>query len=435
MTDTLTDHVAERGILGAILTHPDLLHEAEGVVAPQHFADSRHAAVYSTLLTMAQAGQPLDLVTLRAAMATSGDLEAAGGASYLASLLDGTPRMSSVDAWTRIVRDKARRRAARALAERFVLAAGEAEAGTDQLIDGLQVGLQRLVETGERRTIRLADVLGAAMAELDQFSSASDAVTGIPCGLLDVDRLLGGWKPGSLYVFGARTGRGKSALLAQAVAHAATTGSKCLVFSMEMEPYQLAGRMLLAEAEVDRWDLRKESLKADYSWKKVGAALSRLKELPVWFDQRESPDLAQLRASVRQQRASVGVDLVVVDYLQRMTVDQKQDRWLAVGDNARGLKSLARAMKIPILAACQLGAEAEEKRPTSAQLGQAQSIIGAEADVIVFLHPEDLKQWKTQPFPVINLLVDKNRHGPCMSIQVSFEKAVCRFVSMARGPQ
>jgi replicative DNA helicase len=435
MTDALTDQTAERSILGAILERPDLVHEAEGVVSPQHFSDRRHAAVYSALLTMAQAGQSVDLVTLRQAMATSGDLEAVGGATFLAGLLDGTPRMASVSSWTRIVRDKARRRAAKGLAERFALAVGEAETGTDQLIDGLQAGLLRLVETGERRTVKLADVLPAAMADLDRFAGAADAVTGIPCGLIDVDKLLGGWKAGSLYVIAGRSGRGKSAFCAQAVAHAASVGRKCLVFSMEMEPYELAGRMLLSEAEVDRWDLRKESAKADYSWKRLFQAHAKLQELPVWFDQRESPGLVEIRSSVRQQRASVGVDLVVVDYLQRCTVDPKQDRWLAVGDLAKGLKSLARALQVPVIAACQLNADAEERAPTLAMLGQAQSVISAEADLVAMLHPADMAAWKAQSFPQIDFLVVKHRRGATMNIGLGFERACTRFVSMAKGPQ
>jgi replicative DNA helicase len=155
--------------------------------------------------------------------------------------------------------------------------------------------------------------------------------------------------------------------------------------------------------------------------------------MPVYFDPRESPNMAQIRASCKQQ-AATGLDLVVVDYLQRCTVDQKVDRWLAVGDLAKGLKSLARYLKVPVLAACQLNADAEEKRPTMAMLGQAQSIISAEADLVGLLHPQDMANWKTQAFPLVDLYVDKHRAGACMAIQLSFEKRSTKFVSVARGP-
>lgn len=430
----LTDPTAERTILGAVLTNPELLPSVESAVRVEHFTSRPTETVYAAMLRLAQAGRSIDLVTLRSELEGCGQLETVGGASYLASLIDDVPRYSNVDAWTRIVRDKAKRRRAIALAENFVTAAESGNEGTDQIIDSLQAKLVQLLETGERRTVKMADVLKGAMDELDNFANALDSVTGIPCGLIDVDKLLGGWKKGALYIVAARPSRGKSAFCAQSAAYAAYKGFKVLVFSMEMEPYQLASRMLLSEAEVDRWDLRK-SAKSEYAWKKVGQAFEKLQGLPLWFDPRESPDLSAVRASVRQQRASAGVDLVVVDYLQRMAFDPKQDRWLAVGDAAKGLKSLARQLQVPVIAACQLTGEAEEKRPTLAMLGQAQSIISAEADVIGFLSPADLGAWRTQPYPQIDLIVDKHRNGPCMPIPLSFERSTTRFVSLATGPQ
>lgn len=430
----LTDPTAERTILGAVLTNPELLSTVESAVRIEHFSSRTNEAVYAAMLRLSQAGRSIDLVTLRSELEGCGQLESVGGSTYLAGLIDNVPNYSNVDAWTRIVRDKAKRRQAIGLAENFILAATEGNEGTDPIVDALQAKLARLLETGERRTVKIGEVLKGAMDELDSFANALDAVTGIPCGLMDVDKLLGGWKKGSLYIVAARPSRGKSALCAQAAAYAAYKGFKVLVFSMEMEPYQLAGRMLLSEAEVDRWDLRKTS-RAEYAWKKVGQAFQKLQELPIWFDPRESPDLAAVRASVRQQKAGAGVDLVVLDYLQRMAFDPKQDRWLAVGDATKGLKSLARQLQVPVIAACQLTGEAEEKRPTLAMLGQAQSVISAEADVIGFLHPADLGAWRTQPFPQIDLLIDKHRNGACMPIPLSFERATTRFVSLARGPQ
>lgn len=258
-------------------------------------------------------------------------------------------------------------------------------------------------------------------------------MTGVPTGLLDFDRVTGGLKPGALYVIAARPSRGKSAFCAQAAVHAATLGCRSLVFSMEMEPYQLALRMILAEAGVDRWDLKRDKdIKNSYVWKKIGQACQKLGELGIAFDQRESPSLAQVRASCRQQVVN-GLDLVVVDYAQRMARDpetvKRSGEWAAVGENVRGLKSLARNLGVPVLVACQLTAEAEEHRPNMSMLQAAQSVISAEADLIAFLHPKDTAAWKSQPSPFIDLLVDKNRSGACMTITLSFERRLTRFVN------
>lgn len=431
----LSDHDSERAVLGAAMVDNAVMPALEAELRVEHFHDSAHRLIYAAMLDLTQAGRPSDFVTIIAALREGQDLDAAGGAVYVAGLVDGIPRGTNVGAWVSIVREKARRRRAIAIASLFVEAAGtRTDASTDELLDHVHGQLGRLMEGGDRKTIRLHDVLASAVQDLERFATATNGVTGIPTGLHDLDRCLGGLLPGRLYIVAARTSRGKSVLCAQAAVNAAVTGHKVLVFSMEMEPYQLAQRMLLARAEVDRWDLKPESPRRDYAWGKVNQAVGHLSDLPVWFDQREAPNLAEVRASARQHQARHGLDMVVVDYLQRMTPDPKLDRWLAIGDMARGLKSLARSMSVPVVAACQLNADAEEKRPTLASLAQAQSIISAEADVIVMLHPEDLQRWKTQDYPVVNFFVDKNRTGPCLAIQVSFEKACSRFVSMAAEP-
>lgn len=427
----LADPEAERAVIGAAMLNNAVMPTLEAQLRAEHFHDPRHRLVYAAMLDLGQAGRPADIVTIVAALREGQDLEQAGGPAYVAGLVDGLPLGTNVEAWVSIVREKARRRRAIAIASLFVESAtSRPDASTDELLDQVHGQLGRLLEGGDRKSVRLHDVLADAVSDLERFATAANGVTGIPTGLADLDRCIGGLVAGRLYVIAARTSRGKSVLCAQSAVSAAMSGSKVLVFSMEMEPYQLAQRMLLADAEVDRWDLRPESPKRDYAWQKVGRAVGHMSELPIWFDQRESPTLAEVRASARQHQARHGLDLVVVDYLQRMTPDAKLDRWLAIGDMARGLKTLARSMRVPVVAACQLNADAEEKRPTLASLAQAQSIISAESDVIVMLHPEELSKWKIQPMPVVNFFVDKNRQGPCLALQMLFDKACSRFVNM-----
>lgn len=426
----------ERTVLGALLVDPKPLQTVEAILRVEHFTDPRHRVIFAALLTMGQASRSVDLLTLKSELSAAGNLDSSGGIQYLAGLVDGLPRLSNVDAWARIVRESARRRYAVRIAHALIAEAEDEGQETDDLVDRAHVALGRLMEAGDKRIVKLRDVLPRALSDLEQFTAAKEGVTGVPTGLLDLDRCLSGLQPGRLYIVAARTSRGKSVLCAQIAVNAAMKGHRGLVFSMEMEPYQLAQRMLLADAEVDRYNLRNESPKAEYSWAKVTQAYGRLADLPVWFDQRESPNLAQVRASSRQQHGENGIGLIVVDYLQRMTLDPTVVKagglWAGVGDIAKGLKTLALALRVPIVAACQLTSDAEEKRPTLAMLAQAQSVISAEADAVVLLHPVDLTNWKAQRFPEVHFLVDKNRTGPCQDIRVSFEKECSRFVSLAR---
>lgn len=433
---TLHEWDPERTVLGALLVDSKALQTIEAMLRVEHFTDSRHRAIYAGMLTMSHGSRAVDLLTLKSDLMASGSLDEAGGIQYLAGLVDGLPRLQNVEAWARIVRESARRRYAVRIAHLLIAEAEDEANETDDLVDRAHVALGRLMEAGDKRIVKLRDVLPRALSDLEEFTAAKEGVTGIPTGLLDLDKCLSGLQPGRLYIVAARTSRGKSVLCAQIAVNAAMRGHKGLVFSMEMEPYQLAQRMLLADAEVDRFDLR-EGPKAGYSWGKVSQSYGRLKELPLWFDQRESPNLAQIRASSRQQHGENGIGLIVVDYLQRMTLDplvvKAGGLWAGVGDIAKGLKTLALALKVPIVAACQLTSDAEEKRPTLAMLAQAQSVISAEADGIVLLHPVDLVNWKAQRFPEVHFFVDKNRTGPCQDIRVSFEKECSRFVSLARG--
>jgi replicative DNA helicase len=432
VTEALTDREAERAVLGSVLVSPEVLSSVEGVLRPEHFSDHRNRAVFAAMLTLSESGHAVDHLTIRDELQSTGSLVEAGGLAYIGTLSDGMPRVNNATGWARIVRDKAKRRAAVTLGERLTAMAQGSELETDELLDRHMSSVSRLMEASDLSVRKMDEVLPQAMKDLDEFATSPSGLTGVPTGLPDLDKLTGGLKKGVLFILGARPARGKSTFCAQVATYAAAKGFRVLVFCMEMPAEDVAQRMLLSEAEVDRWDLRIG--KSDTAWGKVGAAFSKLEPLPIWFDGRESPTMAQVRGAAKQQAARHGIDLVIVDYLQRCTVDPKLDRWLAVGELARGLKSLARNLNVPVLAACQLNAEAEEKRPTLANLGQSQAIISAEADIVGFLHPEHLDKWKEQDYPVINLLVDKHRAGATGSIPLSFEKATLRLLNLSRQP-
>jgi replicative DNA helicase len=278
----------------------------------------------------------------------------------------------------------------------------------------------------------MAAIMPDAIKSLDAYITAPYGLVGVPCGIPAMDKLTSGFRPGELWIVAARPGRGKSVLCGQTAVYAASRSNEVLMFSCEMQPSQVVQRMVLAEADVDRWSLRKGD--DGGRWARVAEASSRLSPIPLWFDDSESPTVAQVRAAAERHKAARGsLDLVVVDYLQRLAVDTKQDRWIAVGDLAKGLKTMARALDVPVLAACQVNAESEEKRPTMANLGQSAGIISAEADGIAFLHPRDLNQWKDRQhdYPVLDLHVDKHRNGPLATIGLSFERRTTRFVELA----
>lgn len=429
MSTSLANVEAERTVLGAVLVDNAALPVVEPLLRSEHFSDHAHRAIFAAMCAMGQAGRQIDLVTLRDELGEQ--IGSVGGVPYLAGLLDGLPRVQNAAEWARIVRDRARRRAAAQLAQRLLARVASDDVSTDELLDEHQGHIGRLIDAEERGIVSLAEVLPEALRKLERFAVAKDGVTGLATGFPDVDMATLGLQPGALWIAAGRPSRGKSAFVAQVAVHAAQHGAKVLVLCMEMPPPSVAHRMLLSEGEVDRWDLRKPA-RSDLAWSRITHASSRLSLLPIRFDGRESPSLAQVRAACRQVHARYGLDLIVVDYLQRMSRDSKLTTWEGVAENTKGLKNLALALDVPVLAACQLTADAEESRPTLADLAQARQVISAEADVIAFLHPDQPKEWRKQEQPIVHFLIDKQRDGPTAEIKLLFDRPRTRFMNLAQ---
>lgn len=425
----LADLEAERTVLGAVLVDPSTLPSAEGSLRVEYFHDQRHQSVFRALVALSESGGAVDLVTLRTHLVAQDELETAGGISYIAGLVEGVPRISNVDDWCRIVRDKARRRQAINLARRLEAEARSGGATTDELLDRHAAAVSRLLESGETSVWEMPESTKAGLAKIDQFTAAKNGLTGIPTGIVELDQMTQGAQRGASWYIAARTGRGKSVMCSQIAVHAADLGYNVLIFCMEMPPPDIAERMIFADSGVDRWDLRRAD--RDDSMARVMKAASRLSKLPILMDPRESPTLAQVRATAKQLHARRRVDLVIIDYLQRMTVDPRQDRWVSVGDLAHGLKSLAQQLNVPVIAASQLNAEGEEKEPNISNLAQAQGGIGANADLIAFLHPENVAEWNEKRSDNVNLIVRKHRRGDTGTIPLVFRRNKVRFESRA----
>lgn len=417
---------AERTVLGAILVNNQALPEAEANLRAEHFADEKHRTIWRAMLSLSERDIGIDALTLRDHLQNANELGLAGGLSYLGSLDEGVPRITDVSHWSKIVRERALRRATLALGQRLVESAVNPALDTDDVIDRHSQQLNRLLESHETaNTQYIAEVLKEAQIKLDAYTQAK-GVTGVPTSIPDLDNLTNGLQPGSLTIIAARPSRGKSVLVTQLAAAASAAGFPGVVFSLEMPPSSVVQRMWLAEAGVNRFDLK--AYERDTDWAKLGNAFNRLSTLPLWFDKRESPTLTQIRAVCRKFKATIGLKFAVIDYLQRIPVDGKVDRHVAVGDIAQSLKSLALSLNIPVIVACQLNRDAEEKRPNMADLAES-GRIERECDLIAALHPAKPEEWYEQhKDPEVELIVLKNREGATDTLKLIFERRLTRFL-------
>jgi replicative DNA helicase len=424
LTDSpLVDLEAERILLGALIVSPSLLDAVGDVVKGVHFSLPLHRWCYEAIGQLVEAALEINLVTVRRLVEVEHELtDLERGAVH--ALVDGMPRVADATGWGRKVRESARRREALAQLRKACEELSDGVTDTDEALGRASMQIQRLTQASDAvHTFGSEEVAKRSLARLEAYSQSETGLTGISTPIRQLDDLTGGWQDGSLYVIAARPARGKSVFCAQSVLHAGMAGKRCLSFTLEMPPEQVMERLLLGEAQVDKWALR-HSRKLE-AWDRLGKAFGKCSSLPVQWDNRESPTLAAISATARRVKAQHGLDLLVVDYLQRCSVDRKFERYAAIGELIRGLKGLARNMNIPVIVAAQVSRAGQEARPTLSMLREAGDIEN-EADLVAFLHPADGESMDKDEAQV-DFLVEKNRHGATQTIQLTLERRYTRF--------
>jgi replicative DNA helicase len=429
ITRALPQHLeAERTVLGACLLDRNAIIAAQELLKPGDFSSPGHRAIYSAMCDLTEDEERIDTISLVASLRGREQLELSGGVGYIAKLIDGLPRITNVEQWCALIIEASLRRALIHQADVAMTAAWDATQQIAVTLDSHHTALMRMMETREgRNDIAQGEALKEAQARIDRYV-ASQGVTGVPSGLEKLDQITGGWQPGTLVIIAARPACGKSTLCTQMAVFSAKAGFHVRAFTLEMSPAAVVERELLAEARVEKWRLR-YGQKSE--WAHLANAYGTLARLPITYDRRESPTAMQVRAACRRQQITGELDLVIVDYLQRLAIDEKLgDRAEQIGAAraAKALKSLALALKVPVIAACQLSRGAEGKEPTLADLRWSGD-IEAEADIVIALHPDASTKAKDLDFPLTHLLMLKHREGACRRLRLTFEKRFTTFVA------
>jgi replicative DNA helicase len=422
---------AERSILGAVLLHGDVLAEAADLVAPEDFFRDAHRRIYRAMIKVEAAGHQVDMVTLREELGRAGDLDECGGPAYISALIDGVPRSTNMAAYAGIVLEKAHLRTAIQCATKLSSGAYSGEAKASDLASD---AAERLLALGgdslEGQAVLLSALVAPSIEALEKaVATGGGAVTGLPTGFAKLDEMCGGLQPGDLTLIAARTSQGKTALALNIAKFAAYTTST-LVFSMEMSKEQLFMRQLSAEAEVDSHRLR-TGLLADADWGRIGQAIGTLSDLKLRIDDRGGLGVRELRARCRQVQAKHGLGLVVVDYLQLMRGRGNFDnRTQEIGTISRGLKQVARELRVPVVALSQLSRQAEAKpgqkarRPQLSDLAESGSLEN-DADVVLMIYRPEAED--DDMMPVAEVIVAKQRNGPVGTVRLAWNAPLLRF--------
>lgn len=428
---------AERFVLGSILLNDNLYIQAAGELQPDDFSLEKHRRIFSRMGELHERSERIDRVTVANELLRYNELESCDGLSYLVSLDDGLPQILNIDAYIRIVKDKAVLRriifASQHMMNRCLI--GEEE--PDDILSGAE---ETLLKLGESRVkaglISPRQVIDEYQGGLNAFLDPSKRVKGISTGFTKFDEKTSGLHPGDLFILAARPSMGKTAL-ALNIAHHVTSKVKrtVAVFSLEMSKESLLTRMLCATARVDSQKFRAGYLSAEERKRLQGAA-SSLVEAPLFIDDTAGIHLMDIHAKLRRLKAEHGLGLVVVDYLQLMSGRGRfENRNQEISTISRGMKLLAKDLNVPMLVLSQLSRAPETRqgdhRPQLSDLRESGS-IEQDADLVAFIFREEVYRPNDESLHgQAELILGKQRNGPIGKIDLVFLHEFTKFENRA----
>lgn len=429
---------AEQSVLGSILIDADAVLKVADFLRPIDFYRQQHADIYDAMLALHAQREPIDLVTLGDELARRERLDAIGGPAYLATLMNVVPTAVHVEHYGRIVERKA-------VLRNLIAAAGRIAAVGYEEANDAEVAIDRaesiLFEISQRRTIggfeSLATLLGQAYDRLEYLHEHRGQILGIPSGLSGLDTLLGGFQPSDLIILAARPSVGKTSLALNIAQHASVReGRKVAVFSLEMSKEQLSLRLLSSETGINPRPLQTGFME-ETDWSKIATVMNDMASAPMWIDDSPVLSVMELRTKARRLEAEQhGLDLVIVDYLQLMQANiqsREPNRVQEVSEISRGLKQLARELKVPVIALSQLSRGVEQRgsaEPRLSDLRESGS-IEQDADVVIFLY-RDGEQNAESEVELVKAKIAKHRNGPIGEVPLQFRKSTTRFHSVVR---
>lgn len=458
---------AEQALLGAILVNNEACDRVSGFLSPEHFFEPLHARLFEAAATHIRAGKLASPVTLKTFFENDATLQDIGGSAYLARLAAAATTIINAEEYGRTIYELAQRRTL-------------IQVGTDIVNDSFDTPIdtspRELIERAEQELYQLAETgkygqgfqpFGAALTNAIDMAAAAyerdGGLSGISCGLTDIDQKMGGLQRSDLIIIAGRPAMGKTSLatnIGYQVArnyraeHQADGTTKVLdggvvaFFSLEMSSEQLASRILSERAEIPSEKIRRGKI-SETEFQRLVEASQEMSSLPLYIDDTGGITIAQLAARARRLKRQRGLGLIIVDYLQLLSGSSRkasEGRVQEITEITTGLKTLAKELDVPILALSQLSRQVEQrddKRPQLSDLRESGS-IEQDADVVAFVFREEYYLERRQPREntpefyewqeemdkvtgIAEVIIGKQRHGPTGTIKLNFQAELTRF--------
>ncbi len=431
---------AEQAVLGGLMLDNESWLKVAGRVVEDDFYREDHRLIFGAIQNLAESNKPYDVVTLSEWLKSRVQLEEAGGPAYLGTLANETPSSANIVAYADIVREQS--------VLRQLISAGVSISEMGYMPDGR--GVSELLNEAEKKVFAIAeqvkrgkqdfqnvgDVLGEVVKRVHELYESDEPLTGLSTGLSKFDELTSGLQKGDLVIVAARPSMGKTSLAMNIVEHAAIKHNvSTAIFSMEMAATQLLLRMISSLGRIDQQNVRSGKLQ-DSEWPRFTSAVALIEQArnKIFVDDSSALSPTELHARARRMQRDHDIGLIVIDYLQLMTVPgTRENRTTEVSEISRSLKALARDLNVPVIALSQLnrGSEARpDKRPMMSDLRES-GAIEQDADMVVFIHREEYYKPDSPKKGTAEIIIGKQRNGPTDSFDVAFLRHCTRFENLA----
>jgi len=445
---------AERAVLGGIFLNADTLPDAQEYVTADDFYKKAHRLLFQAMTDLQDNGTAIDTVTVSDYLDNHNNLDDIGGVGYITDLVAATPIASNVVYYAKIVQQKSTLRKLISTAQNIASRSYTEQDDVEGLVEDAE---RQIMDVSENRNQagfkQIKDVLNQAMAQIDQLYQNDQAITGLPTGFRDLDKITTGLHEDEMIILAARPAVGKTAFALNIAQNVGTKTDKSVaIFSLEMGAEQLVNRMLCSEGSIDANHLRTGQLNEE-EWQNLIIAMGSLSKAKIYMDDTPGIRMAEIRAKCRRLAREQGdLGLIIIDYLQLIEGSGQENRQQEVSAVSRQLKKLAKELHVPVIALSPLSRGVEQrqdKRPVLSDIRESGS-IEQDADIVAFLYRDDYYRDAEgdeddddqggnddgdDNVGEVEVIIEKNRSGPRGTVKLLFVKSYNKFTNIAyNGP-
>ncbi len=433
----------EEAVLGALMLDQDAVNDIIDVLSADSFYKESHQKIFEAIQSLFQNSEPIDILTVNQELIKRGQLDFVGGPQFIAHLTNRVASAANVEFHGRIISQKHILRELIRISTETIRDAYEDTTDVFELLDRTEQNLFGVAEGNIRKSFdKIENLIHSAVQNIEDAASKGSGVTGMETGFAELDKLTAGWQPSDLIILAARPGMGKTAFVLSMARNAAVEfGRAVAVFSLEMSSIQLVNRLIASETELSADKLKRGKLEK-FEWEQLHSKIGRLSEAPLFIDDTPGLSVFELRAKCRRLKQQHNIEMVIIDYLQLMTVggDGKGNREQEISTISRSIKSIAKELEIPIIALSQLNRSVEtrtgEKRPQLSDLRES-GAIEQDADMVTFIYrPEYYQITENEEgmstAGMAELIIAKHRNGALGTVYLRFISNLAKFADLDR---